>query len=315
MISKIKKDIFIVVELINPKNVSFLYNKGRDQNDEYRFIKANMNIDGTASFAAGEVYFSSIMDNIIIQAYYNPSLLAVLKKLILGEDQTVYKKPPLNKYKDVVSSNLYIIDLLDERRFETDDQTTPKPNEHDTFLTRKTVTFMDVFLNYLKQKIVVLGVYRAIDGNARPNGTINHYIRVNIGSNFYYVVTSPPPDFELSSKDKLFVLSQTYPDEDQIENKKGVGVTKTGTNDILKQLEMFQFGKSTKKEDKKENQKLLDQEGEKKIKEVKNSLGDLIDSLKSLKICINHAKEKIDKGLPDFIRRKVMNLDDPTKFD
>ena len=111
MISKIKKDIFIVIELINPKNVSFLYNKGRDQNDEYRFINKQMNIDSTGSFAVGEVYFSSIMDNLITQAYYNQSLLAVLKKIILGEDQTTYKKSPLYRYRDVVSANLYLIDF------------------------------------------------------------------------------------------------------------------------------------------------------------------------------------------------------------
>jgi hypothetical protein len=314
MISKIKKDIFIVVELINPKNVSFLYNKGREQNDEYRFIKANMNIDGTASFAAGEVYFSSIMDNIITQAYYNPSLLSVLKRLILGEDQTNYKKPPLNKYKNIISSNLYIVDLFDERKYDTDDHTGTREKEHEHLLGKKTQTFKDVFLSYLKQKIVVLGVYRAIDGARAHSGTINNYMQTNIGSNFYYVVTSPPPEFELSPKDKLFVLSQTYPDEDHIDNKKGV-VSKLGSNDIMKQLEMFQFGKTNKKEDKKENQKLLDQEGEKKIKEVKNSLGDLIESLKSLKSCISTAKDKVDRGLPEFIKKKIVTLNEIHKFE
>jgi hypothetical protein len=314
MISKIKKDIFIVVELINPKNVSFLYNKGREQNDEYRFIKANMNIDGTASFAAGEVYFSSIMDNIITQAYYNPSLLAVLKKLILGEDQTTYKKAPLSKYKNINSSNLYIVDLIDERKYETDDQTGTRHNEHDGLMGKKVQTFKDVFLSYLKQKIVVLGVYRAIDGVRGSGGTINTYMRTTINSNFYYVVTSPPPEFELNPKDKLFVLSQTYPDEDHIDNKKGV-VSKLGSNDIMKQLEMFQFGKTNKKEDKKENQKLLDQEGEKKIKEVKNSLAELIDNLKSLKTCISNSKEKVDRELPYYIKKKIGSLNDVHKFE
>lgn len=111
MISKLKKDIFIVCELINPKNVSFIYNKGRTHNDEFSFIRSNMKIDGTISFASGEVYFSSIMDNLIVQAFYNQSLLAFLKKLIVGEDHSTISKAPLNKYSNYVSSNLYLIDL------------------------------------------------------------------------------------------------------------------------------------------------------------------------------------------------------------
>jgi potassium large conductance calcium-activated channel subfamily M alpha protein 1 len=171
MISKIKKDIFIVVELINPKNVSFLYNKGREQNDEYRFIKANMNIDGTASFASGEVYFSSIMDNIIIQAYYNPSLLAVIKKLILGEDQSVYKKAPLSRYKDISSANLYIIDLPEERKTDIENTTT-RMQENDIFTKKQ--TFKEVFQWFLKQKIIVIGVYRAIEIAQNRNHTFNN---------------------------------------------------------------------------------------------------------------------------------------------
>ena len=112
-ISKINKDIFCVVELINPKNVLFLNNRNRRNNDEYTFIQSGLSIDATASFAAGEVYYSNIMDNIITQAYYNPSLLSVLKKLIVGEEMQTNLKSEKNisRYLDVPSGSLYLIDL------------------------------------------------------------------------------------------------------------------------------------------------------------------------------------------------------------
>lgn len=99
LVSYLKKYIFCVIELINQKSVSLLNNTLRKNNDEYRFIRAGLGVDATASFASGEVYYSSIMDNLITQAYYNPSLLTVLKKLIIGEEQNTFlKKTVLNRY-------------------------------------------------------------------------------------------------------------------------------------------------------------------------------------------------------------------------
>lgn len=308
MISRIKKDIFIVIELINPKNVSFLYNKGRDQNDEYRFIRANINIDGTASFAAGEVYFSSIMDNLITQAYYNPSLLAVLKKLILGEDQSVYKKTPLSKYKEIVSANLYLIDMPnDEKKYETENTT--RGQEHDFFM--KKPLFKEIFQYFSKQKVIVIGVYRAMDSPTYvKNNTFSYFLNRNsyIGSNFYYVVTSPDPNFELNPKDKLFVLSQTFPDDDHMFNEVKKDYNMGGDEEYLKQVENGQFIKVKKSEEKKENPKVLDQEGERKIKEVNISLRETLDYLRGLKGNINNAKERIHSVVPDLIKNKINSL-------
>ena len=132
MISKIKKDIYIVIELINPKNVIFLYNKGREQKDEFKFLKMDVTIDGTASFASGEVYFSSIMDNLMIQAYFNPSLLGVLKKLVIGEDQSIIRNKSLKKYKNIVSSNLYLIDIPAAVYYEDRDESELFLNENES---------------------------------------------------------------------------------------------------------------------------------------------------------------------------------------
>lgn len=319
MISKLKKDIFIIVELINPKNVSFLYNKGREQNDEYKFIKANINIDGTASFAAGEVYFSSIMDNLITQAYYNPSLLLVLKKLILGEDQTIYKKPPLSRYREIVSGNLYLIDLpqMDEKRAEYDYMSTLRLNQDTDILLPRKMTFREVFHILIKKKILVIGVYRAIDTAVygQKNNTFNIFNFANyakmqtINSNFYYVVTSPEPHFELNPKDKLFVISQTFPDEDIFnDNKKEHNHNKVN-EDIIKQYENLQFIKNSKKnEEKKDIPKVFDSVGEMKIKEVNSNLKETIDLLRTLRTTINTTKDKVEKTLVDSVKSKFASL-------
>ena len=202
-ISKINKDIFCVVELINPKNVLFLNNRNRRNNDEYTFIQSGLSIDATASFAAGEVYYSNIMDNIITQAYYNPSLLSVLKKLIVGEEMQTNLKSEKNisRYLDVPSGSLYLIDLP-LSLFKKDNE----------FNNDYHISFEKVFSMLLKKKIIVIGVYRY--------GSLSKTIdqekdTINLGNfndtYFYYVVTAPEPDFVVNQKDQLFVISPEYP--------------------------------------------------------------------------------------------------------
>jgi hypothetical protein len=327
MISKIKKDTFIIIELINPKNVSFLYNKGREQNDEYRFIKSKVNIDGTASFAAGEVYFSSIMDNLITQAYYNQSLLSVLKKLILGEDQSAYKKPPLNRYKNIVSANLYLIDIPqeeNEKRFNqfTDNSASLLRNfTNDVEIGGvKKLLFKDMFIRMLKRKITVIGIYRSIEsqqggfGVNRFNTMNNIYLNYSkvvshpSVSNFYYVCTSPPPDFEIHPKDKLFVLSQVFPEE-EVFNPENRKINKMNEEGGILTHENNQFNKFNKKqEEKKENTKIFDQTGENKIKEVNSSLKETLQQLQNLKNYINISKEKIDRTLVDSVKNKINDI-------
>ena len=53
------------------------------------------------------------MDNVITQAYYNPSLLTVLKKLIVGDElpNNFKRESVMNKYSNSPSGSLYLIDL------------------------------------------------------------------------------------------------------------------------------------------------------------------------------------------------------------
>ena len=45
-------------------------------------------------------------------------------------------------------------------------------------------------------------------------------LKIKISSNevFYYVVTTPEEDFEVTSRDRLFVISPEYPDIDNLIN-------------------------------------------------------------------------------------------------
>ena len=203
-ISKINKNIFCVIELINPKNVLFLNNHNRRNNDEYTFIKSGLYIDATVSFAAGEVYYSNIMDNIITQAYYNPSLLSVLKKLIVGDEveNNLKKENVINKYSNVPSGSLYLIDLP-LSLFKKEEQ-------------KNTITFQKVFNSLLQKKIIVIGVYRygSLTKKFEKEKEILPSDNANMNSKnsfFYYVVTAPEHNFVLNLKDKLFIISPEYP--------------------------------------------------------------------------------------------------------
>ena len=70
----------MVTELISEKNLAFML----DDPLLYNIMK-DYDYDQTPTFASGEVYLSSLMDSLICQAYYNPALITVLSKLIVGD--------------------------------------------------------------------------------------------------------------------------------------------------------------------------------------------------------------------------------------
>lgn len=77
----------VVTELISEKNIAFLL----DDPLLYRIMKS-YDYDQTPTFASGEVYLSSLMDSLICQAYFNPALITVLNKLIVGDSSVKAKK-------------------------------------------------------------------------------------------------------------------------------------------------------------------------------------------------------------------------------
>lgn len=345
MISKLKKDIFIVIELINPKNVSFLYNKGRHQNDEYLFIKNGMKIDGTASFTSGEVYFSSIMDNLLVQAYYNKSLLAVLKKIILGEDQSIYKKPPLSRYKNLISSNLYLIDNPFDSDNKIRDYITKKKtinyyrlnnnfNENleclnspfigltdskienfkinndnkdsESYQSNK-IKYFELFNFLLNKGVLLIGIYRYIDSTliSKTQQQTIHFDKKS--SNFYFVYTSPDKDEIVDYKDKLFVLSQIYPErlletlDFPIFNNTKLEVNPF-KNHIASNLKKVEEKKEIK------TFEVIDKTGINKIKEINSYLKEIQEGSELLKNKLVDLHHNIELNIYKEVNKKLSNL-------
>ena len=80
IIKKKNPNVNVVTELISENNLEFLL----DDPLLYSIMK-NYGYDQTPTFASGQVYLSSLMDSLICQAYYNPALITVLNKLIIGD--------------------------------------------------------------------------------------------------------------------------------------------------------------------------------------------------------------------------------------
>ena len=294
LVSHLKKDIFCVIELINQKSVSLLNNTMRKNNDEYRFIRSGLGVDATASFASGEVYYSSIMDNLITQAYYNPSLLTVLKKLIIGEEQNTYlKKTVLNRYMNVPSGNLYLIDL-------------PLHVFNGLSGIDHRIKFEDVFHTLLQKRILVIGVYRAgeIEGdsinNVSTDNKLSSSMKMTSSSNFYYVVTAPEENFDVGPQDKLFVICTEFPRDNLM------GGVETEDN-VVNTMDTPTF-KINRKEEKKEMAKELDEETEEKIKNLSEELKETQIGLEDLQKCMNKGINDSSKIIDDNVIKKINSL-------
>ncbi len=277
LITKIRNDIYIVVELINPNNVSFLNKENRKNSDEYVFINAGMDISQTASFASGEVYYSNMMDNLIVQTFYNPNLLDVLKKLIIGEKEDGSKKNELKDYLSVSSGNLYLIDMPNYDSLGID--------------TYSDLTYGMLFEKLLlKKKMITIGVYKYFSsvekvqeieresefahpdkkGNSFTSSSKNMNLSTaSSDSGFYYVVTSPDKKFKLDSNDKLFILTTTYPLNDK-------PITMVG------EIEHYDTA-GPRKRNNREIRKEMDIEGRNKIQKLNTTIGQIKDTLFELR--------------------------------
>ena len=94
-IKKVKPNLEVSVEIINPDNMIFMLSSP----NEYLDFKT-YGFDLTKTFASGEVYISSIIDKLMCQTYYDQAYLSVLNQLVLGN-------PSQDKNKKFKNSNLY----------------------------------------------------------------------------------------------------------------------------------------------------------------------------------------------------------------
>lgn len=78
-VTRIRRDIPIITDLVHPMNISFLINSQSD----YKLMK-EYGYFHTQIYAMGETYISSVMDTLIAQAFYNSALIGVLDQVIIG---------------------------------------------------------------------------------------------------------------------------------------------------------------------------------------------------------------------------------------
>ena len=278
-------------------------NKNRRNNDEYVFIQSGLSIDATASFATGEVYYSSIMDNITTQAYYNPSLLSVVKKLIISEDNQNNSviENSINKYSSIPSGSLYLIDLpvslfLKEDEFNKDDH----------------ISFSKVFNILLQKKMIVIGVYRYGSLVKKRDEEPENILINNLNdSYFYYVVTAPEMSFKVSGKDKLFVISPDYPQFDHFEESKRSNYIISGKN-----LNLLEYNKNTSKiKNVKINKKEAqgDEQFELKLINFNNKLEKISNIIDDIDNCVNEITSESNDYIRDAIRKKLNGIKNKSK--
>ena len=311
LVTEMNNDVFCLIELINPNNISFLNNKNRN-NDEYVIIKAGFDITLTTSFASGEVYYSNVMDNLMSQIYYNPNLLGVIKKIIMGEGQKKIINNSLRQYYNVKSGNLYLIDMppLEDFKEISDEKDSEKSDN------KSEINFKVVFQYLLMtKKMIAIGVYKEnikkksalpINETKKRKTLIKGGINIfsNSEENFYYVVTSPSPDFKVTNRDKLFVMSTIYPG-------KNFGAKVNLNNQIQKDdnqfnMEKNEIEKHSNKIKSFEAKQNLDQEGERKLEHLNKTIEEmkvlLATTKKSLCNLGPEAKQKIEESIRSTIQ-------------
>jgi hypothetical protein len=189
-IKKCNKNIQIVTDLISTENIEYLLNKKFVKTLSFRkdFLPL---YEYTPLFASGEVFFPGIIDRITCQSYFNPHILAILKKLMIGGGSSKNKKlHRLEEDLNIPDSVLWLIKVPESLINET---------------------FEKLFNHLIKGSFLIsLGLYRK-----------------NIIDNFYYVYTNPSKTTLIQKEDFVYVLGLNSSINDLIEEKV---VNKSGKN-------------------------------------------------------------------------------------
>jgi len=277
-INKLRPDIPIVTELVSPQNLGFFIGNPKDYATMKKYGQIN-----TPIFASGSIYLSSMIDSLICQAYYNPSLITVLNQLIVGS-ATPKHKDRLDS-NDIRGSNLYHF---------------PVPN---AFVKQ---TFEKIF-EYLSkyQHIIPVALYRlpGANGNKAP-----------------YVVTNPDPETILTQYDVLFILAQKVPPASssqwgapfEMRNAKpergyrGAGI-------VVKTIQPNQEVAVNYEELGRENRrnKKLNVEGEiaiNKVKQIVAGLKKMREDIDTLKSDLEKRQEQILKSIKSTIYNQIAEM-------
>jgi len=228
---RMNSNAHVVVEIINTNNINYLNTEHIDDEKEtnYKFTK---------QFAAGHLFTTSLLDCIICQAFYNPSVVNVMNKLLSGGHEIDHnelrktasiKLSELESGGDLSSSSSSTTHNVTRLSMTTDSK---KLNFVQKLCKTKSVNLPQKIIegdcsrvassclyqmnldNYPEYKgiksygklfealakigIVPIGIYRGLLTNMKFGTMAN---------TMPYVYTNPDKDTELFSNDKIFVLS------------------------------------------------------------------------------------------------------------
>ncbi|CAI2380858.1 unnamed protein product [Moneuplotes crassus] len=96
----------IITDLASTSTINFLI-QGKDENLE----KYGYSI--SKPFAAGEIYFSSLLDTLLCQAYYSPKITEILNQMIMGSANTPEKLSKVYKQFNLSQCSLTSVDVPD----------------------------------------------------------------------------------------------------------------------------------------------------------------------------------------------------------
>ena len=247
------------------------------------------------------------------QIYYNPNLLGVIKKIIMGEGQKKIINNSLKQYYNVKSGNLYLIDMppLEDFKELTVDKESNDKNENKSEINFKTV-FQYLLMT---KKMIAIGVYKenvpkktnlSISESKKRKTLIKGGINIfsNSDDNFYYVVTSPSPDFKVTNKDKLFVMSTIYPGKNfgaKINNQ----IQKDDNQFNMEKNEIEKHVNKIKNFESKQN---LDQEGEKKLEHLNQTIEEMKTLLSSTKKSLSSLGPEAKAKIEECIKETIQNI-------
>jgi hypothetical protein len=162
----------IITELASTSTINFII-QGKDENLE----KYGYSI--SRPFAAGEIYFSSLLDTLLCQAYYSPKITEILDQLIMGSANTEEKYAKLYKQFNLSQCSLISVPVPEIRK----------------------LSFSNLFEYYVKvHNMIPIGVYKKSidDPNFKP---------------FVWLHPREEKENTITTKDELFVLSDKNPHE------------------------------------------------------------------------------------------------------
>ena len=99
----------IITDLASTSTINFLIEKKDENLEKYGYSISK-------PFAAGEIYFSSLLDTLLCQAYYSPKITEILDQLIMGSANTSEKLSKVYKQFNLSQCSLTSIDVPDIKK-------------------------------------------------------------------------------------------------------------------------------------------------------------------------------------------------------